>query len=114
MKSLAITHEFGIIENFNKRHVYNHYTPDLYACVPVNDDFIQDLVKPLAMMKTYFHTYERPANGLAYYGITLIPPESLPLFLDIVSSRKSEELIDLALKITAAQEAEKYMIHYGL
>ncbi|WP_371473806.1 short-chain dehydrogenase [Niallia circulans] len=114
MKSLAITHEFGIIQNFNKRHVYNHYTPDLYDCIPVNDHFIQELIKPLAMMKTYFHTYERPANGLAYYGITLIPPESLPIFLDIVADKKSGELIDLARKITAAQEAEKYMIHYGI
>ncbi|MGI8351892.1 short-chain dehydrogenase [Niallia circulans] len=114
VKSLAITHEFGIIQNFNKRHVYNHYTPDLYDCIPVNDHFIQELIKPLAMMKTYFHTYERPANGLAYYGITLIPPESLPIFLDIVADKKSGELIDLARKITAAQEAEKYMIHYGI
>ncbi|WP_411241322.1 short-chain dehydrogenase [Niallia circulans] len=112
MKSLTITHEFGIIENFNKQYVYNHYTPDIYDCIPVNDDFIQELIKPLAMMKTYFHTSERLANGLAYYGITLIPPESLPFFLDIVASKKSGELIDLARKITAAQEAEKYMIHY--
>ncbi|WP_410796985.1 short-chain dehydrogenase [Niallia circulans] len=109
---MTITHEFGIIENFNKQYVYNHYTPDIYDCIPVNDDFIQELIKPLAMMKTYFHTSERLANGLAYYGITLIPPESLPFFLDIVASKKSGELIDLARKITAAQEAEKYMIHY--
>ncbi|SPU10465.1 Uncharacterised protein [Niallia circulans] len=54
MKSLTITHEFGIIENFNKQYVYNHYTPDIYDCIPVNDDFIQELIKPLAMMKTYF------------------------------------------------------------
>lgn len=76
------------------------------------------MVKQVMRMKTYFHTYERPANGLAYYGITLIPPESLPIFLDIVLSnitrRKSEELIDLAIKIKEAQEAKKYMIHYGI
>ncbi|MCM3364835.1 short-chain dehydrogenase [Niallia sp. CLA-SR-H024] len=111
-------HEFGIIENFNKQQVYNQYTPDLYNCVTVNDDFIKEMIKQLAMMKTYFHTYERPANGLAYNGITLIPPESLPIFLDIVLSnktrRKSEELIDLAIKIKEAQEAKKYMIHYGI
>lgn len=76
------------------------------------------MIKQVMMMKTYFHTYERPANGLAYSGITLIPPESLPTLLDIVLSnktrRKSEELIDLAKKIKEAQEAKKYMIHYGI
>ncbi|MDO4328707.1 MAG: hypothetical protein Q4C66_05160 [Lachnospiraceae bacterium] len=28
-------------------------------------------------MKTYFHSLSCPASGLARYGVTLIPPESL-------------------------------------
>jgi len=114
---MAIFHEFGIIENFNKQESYNHYTPELYDCIAVNDDFIVEIIGQVAMMKTYFHTYERPANGLAYYGITLIPPESFSTFLDIVLSNKkrrnSEELNDLVIKINKAQEAKKYMIHFG-
>lgn len=117
-KCLAIFHQFGIIANFDKQEAYIHYAPDHYKCIAVNDDMIEELKEQLAMMKTYFHTYNRPANGLAYWGITLIPPESLPLFLEIVLSnknrRKSKEHTDLAIKILEAQETKKYMIHYGI
>ena len=69
-------------------------------------------------MRTYFHSLERPEFGLAYWGITIIPLESLAMFYDaIISSslyKKSAELNELASKIFQAKEENKYMIHFGI
>ena len=69
-------------------------------------------------MKTYFHTVKNQECGLVYYGITIIPPESLAIFYETVTSSKffksSDELNELALKIVQATTEQKYMIHYGV
>lgn len=36
-------------------------------------------------MQNYFHSLNHPEYGLAHYGITIIPPESLLLFFDIIT-----------------------------
>ena len=60
----------------------------------------------------------RPAFALARWGVTLIPPESLPIFQDIVITDKriytDNHLVDLANKIQEAIEANKFMIHFGV
>jgi hypothetical protein len=76
---------------------------------------IQDLVPDLAGMKTYFHAFERPEHGLACWGITIIPAESLSLFYDVVTSSKhADALHELASKIVQAKEQNKCMIHFGV
>jgi hypothetical protein len=69
-------------------------------------------------MRTYFHSLNRPEFGLAYWGITIIPPESLSMFFDVVTTstlyKKSAELNELASKILQAKEENKYMIHFGV
>jgi len=112
---MPCTHEFGILDEFDKRKVYNDYEPHKYNCVSVDDDLIQDLLPNLSGMRTYFHTFERPEYGLACCGITIIPAESLPLFYDAVtSSEKCDELQVLAIKIMEAQKQNKCMIHFGV
>jgi hypothetical protein len=69
-------------------------------------------------MRTYFHSLERPEFGLAYWGITIIPPESLSMFYDVITSstkyKNSAELNQLASKIIKANDQHKYMIHFGI
>lgn len=69
-------------------------------------------------LKTYFHSLKRPAYALARWGITLIPPESLPEFLKIVQTdkriTKDKNLRTLAEKIQKAIKEQKYMIHFGV
>ncbi len=74
---MACTHEFGILDEFDKRKVYNDYEPQKYDCISVDDDTMNRLIPDLSVMKTYFHSYDRPEYGLAHWGITIIPPESL-------------------------------------
>ena len=64
-------------------------------------------------MKTYFHTVKNQKYGLAYCGITIIPPESLAIFYETVTSskffRKSDELNELASKIV--QGCDRTEVH---
>ena len=110
--------EFGIIEDINETQSYS-YDPDKYHCVFIDDEiYIDDWWNKLLLLKTYFHSLNRPEFGLARYGITLIPPESLPVFQEIVLSDKrmkqDENLVKLAETIQDAIQRNKYMIHFGI
>lgn len=110
--------EFGIIEDIEEIQKYL-YTPEKYNCVCIDDDiYIDDWWDKLITLKTYFHSLNRPEFGLARWGITLIPPESLSGFQEIVLSDKrineDVNLIKLADKIQDAISRNKFMIHFGV
>ena len=110
--------EFGIIEEIEETQKYS-YEPEKYHCVYIDDEaYIDDWWDKLLIMKTYFHNLNRPEFGLARCGITLIPPESLPAFQEIVLSdrriNEDEHLVALADKIQEAINRNKFMIHYGI
>lgn len=110
--------EFGIIEDIEETRQYS-YDPEKYHCVSIDDDiYIDDWWDELVLLKTYFHSLDRPEFGLARWGITLIPPETLPAFQEIVlSDRRINEdahLVELADQIQDAVSRNKYMIHFGV
>lgn len=110
--------EFGIIEEIDENTSFE-YEPEQYHCTALEDEpYLDDWWGDLMLMKTFFHTLRRPAFGLARYGITIIPPCSLPQFQNIVLSdprlKQNEELAALAEIITEAIEKKKYMIHFGI
>ena len=115
---MPCVHEFGIINHVDYRGNYEDYTPQKYNCISVDDDLLIGLAMKLSSMKTYYHSFKRPEFGLAYQGITIIPPESLSLFYETVVLSKdfktSDELSKLASKIIEAVKENKYMIHYGV
>ncbi len=110
--------EFGIIDKFEKNKDYSNYEPEKYNCVAIDDDFLDDWWEQLALIKTYFHNYNRPEFALARWGITLLPPESLESFYNIVATdhraKSSEELLALRKVIRKAIAENKYVIHYGV
>lgn len=81
-----------------------HYTVLSFSC--------------LLMVLTYFHSLDRPEFGLARWGITIISPDSLPGFQEIVLSDKrineDVHLRELADKIQDAINRNKFMIHFGI
>ena len=83
-------HEFGIIESFEENKWYSHYEPEKYKCISVNDDLIEELIirynKELKAIKTFFQVSTQPAAGLDYCGVTIIPPESLVEFRNVVTN----------------------------
>lgn len=115
---MACTHEFGIIDDIDYRKGYSDYNPQKYNCISVDDDVINRLISNLSIMKTYSHSFNKPDYSLNHWGVTIIPPESLPIFYEVVASstqpERIEELNELATLIRTAIEEEKYMIHYGV
>lgn len=111
--------QFGIIDEFEKDKDYSsEYEPQKYNCIAIDDDILNDWWNELILIKTYFHSYDRPSFALARWGVTLIPPESLEAFYNIVStdrrSKTSKELIDLIALLQRAISQNKYIIHYGV
>jgi len=109
--------EFGIIDEMDCSKDYGAYEPEKYNCIYIDDEYINDWWERLGLMKTYFHNMNRPSFALARQGVTIIPPESLPLFQDIVVTDRrintDDNLANLAAKIQEAIEADKHMIHFG-
>ena len=111
--------EFGIIEDVDYTKDYGEsYEPERYRCVAICDDAIEDWWERLTEMPSYYHRYSRPATALARWGVTLIPPTSLDLLIDIVKTQTKEEFLADALEIATlledAKSHDKYVIHYGV
>lgn len=116
---MACVAQFGIIDEFEKDKDYSSsYELKKYNCVAINDDILNNWWSKLILIKTYFHSYNRPDFALARWGVTLIPPESLEDFYSIVStdmrSKSSKDLIDLMILLRKAISENKYVIHYGV
>ncbi|MBU5481447.1 hypothetical protein [Blautia sp. MSJ-19] len=60
----------------------------------------------------YWHTLSAEGKGLAYYGVTLIPPYSLKAFIDAIAD--IPELNELKKLLKQALDQNKWMIHYGI
>lgn len=103
-------HEFGIMQEAplpGKR--YDAYEPDQYACISVHDDYIEGLLERFLKIDFYWHTLDVPGKGLAYCGITLIPPTSLQPFMDEMNGQ-----VALQQLLRQAQAENKYVIHFGI
>lgn len=68
----------------------------------------------LEALNCYWHTLERPGKGLAYCGITLIPPQSMHGFLRILSSKNQKAYIPLIALFNEAKGNNEYIIHFGI
>ena len=107
------THEFGIMqERPNPGERFDSYEPERFRCISVDDGAIEPLLHKLKQVKCYWHTLDRPEYGLAYYGITLIPPESLNAVMEIVWHDRN--LSDLLALLSEAQKEERFIIHFGI
>lgn len=106
-------HGFGIMDrNPEPSERFDVYEPEKYDCIFVNDDFIEPLLEELTAVDFYWHGLAYPGKGLAYCGITLIPPSSMEKVIGIISGEEgTDELVRLLQK---AKEENKYIIHYGI
>lgn len=108
-------HEFGIMKNkpMNKDR-FDEYEPNKYNCIEVDDDFIEPILIDLQSIDCYWHTLEVVGKGLAYGGITLIPPESMDILIKILSIQNNLEYTDLISLANQAKQEDKYIIHFGI
>lgn len=91
---------------------YDDYEPQKYNCISVNDDDLENIVVHFSNIDFFWHTLDAPAKGIAYTGITLIPPTSIQAFIDVIRDVFGlSELKELSEK---ALEENKWMIHFGI
>ena len=78
-------HEFGIMMDAPQQGTrYDEYEPWKYACISVDDTYLEGVVKRLTSIDFYWHTLSVKGKGLAYCGVTLVPPCSLKAFIDVM------------------------------
>ena len=106
-------HEFGIMDAApTLEQKYNNYEPEKYHCISVADDAIEPLMKEFSEIPCYWHSLKREESGLAYCGISIIPPHFLKKFLSIIDGKTQfNELNDLLQK---AFQENKFVIHFGI
>ena len=106
-------HEFGIMQNAPVKGIrYDEYEPQKYDCISVDDEYIERIDAELVALKCYAHTLDAPIDGLAYYGITLIPPDSIKQFISLIESQA--EMNDLKNLLCEALKKNRFVIHFGL
>lgn len=91
---------------------YDEYKPRIYSCISVDDDSIKAVAAKLEAIDSYYHTLSVKGKGLAYCGITLIPPESLNDFIKIIEV--DNQLLRLKQLLEKARDENKWVIHFGL
>ena len=90
----------------------DEYEPEKYNCISVDDDYVVKIVANLSNIDFYWHILDVPAKGIAYTGITLVPPTSLQAFIAVI--KDIAELNVLKDLLEKALVENKWVIHFGL
>lgn len=107
-------HEFGIMPEAPRAcERFDDYDPWKYEdVITVDNDYIEAVAQELVGIQMYAHTIDVPCSGLAYCGITLIPPDALERFLNIIA--EEDYFAPLSTLLQKARQQNKYVIHFGL
>lgn len=106
-------HEFGIMKKNPKSGVrYDAFEPEKYGCIAVEDEIIEKFSANTADIDMFWHTIDAPGKGLAYCGVTLIPPEAFDSLIGVAS--EIDELSELCDLLRQAQSQNKFIIHFGV
>ena len=104
-------HEFGIMKELPQAGCrYDEYVPEKYDCVSIDDDIVEVFANGLLDVDMHWHTIDVTGKGLAYCGITLIPPTSLGSVIDVIDG--FDELWELRELLKQAQQQNLYVIHF--
>lgn len=106
-------HEFGIMDIApTLKQEYNKYEPEKYHCISVEDEYIEPLLKEFSVIPCYWHSLKQEKRGLAYYGITIIPPHSLKKFISVIDGKM--QFNKLRNLLSKASNDNKFVIHFGI
>lgn len=106
-------HEFGIMETApEKGKRYDEYEPQKYNCIAVDDEHLENIVTSFDDIDFFWHTPDVPGKGIAYCGVTLIPPSSMESFISVIEN--ISELSELKTLLQKAYSKNKWVIHFGI
>ncbi len=104
-------HEFGIVREIPKAGCrYDEYVPEKYDCIFIDDDIVEVFANGQLDVDMHWHTIDVTGKGLAYCGITLIPPASLSSVIDVIDA--FDQLWELRELLKQAQQQNLYVIHF--
>ena len=104
-------HEFGIMKELPQAGCrYDEYIPEKYDCISIDDDIVEEFANRLLDVDMHWHTIDIFGKGLAYCGITLIPPVSLAAVIE--EADNFDELFELRELLRQAQQENLYVIHF--
>ena len=117
--------DFGIISNIEYNKDYADFGRETYEaiyakyhCVSVSVDFVDDWISLTYNIPTYVCSLDKKFMGIDGAGITIIPPESVKMLLDIVRSymekNPDESIKKLVKLLSTAIDNGKYVICFGL
>lgn len=104
-------HEFGILSKApvaGQRFDSYRSTAD---SVQVDDRWIEPLLESFARISFFWHCLDCPGMGLAYTGITLIPPSTIDRIAPMLGD---EHLSALKALLLRAKDAGQFVIHFGI
>ena len=99
-------------DEYSSAERYDEYEPWKYECISVDDKDLEGVVERLSSIDFYWHTLSVKGKGLAYCGVTLVPPCSLKAFIDSIAD--IPELCELKKLFKKALDKNKWVIHYGI
>ena len=106
-------HEFGIMPKPPiKRKSYFRYEPEKYNCISIDDDVLFAVSEKLKDIKSFWGKLGNESSGLDYYGVTMIPTESIPSFILIIKDHK--EMAEFCKLLAKAETENRWIIHFGI
>lgn len=106
-------HEFAIMQRTPLTgERIDSYEPEKYTLLAVDDDWIEPLLPALNEIDFFWHTVDCRGKGLAYCGITLIPPEAMDEMIQALGAESA--LCALRALLVQARAENKFVLHYGL
>ena len=73
---------------------------------------LENVLEKINDIDFYWHTLDASGKGLAYSGITLIPPTSMQKCIDVIEN--ISELHQLKELLSKAYDENKWVIHFGI
>lgn len=106
-------HEFGIMQTVpEKGKRYDQYEPEKYNCISIDEMYLENIAAEFNHIDFYWHTIEIKGKGIAYCGVTLIPPTSMNAFADVI--KNADGLSELRELVNTALKEDKWLIHFGV
>ena len=107
------THAFGLMDRPPEPgRDYGVYDPENYVCAWAEDDALNEAAGAVSGMDCCWGALDRPEKGLAWCGVTLIPPESLPVLLAALEGRTALQAVYRLLQ--RAEQSHQFVIHFGI
>lgn len=112
--------DFGIISQFDSDKNYSHFSEpfeSLYAkyhCVSVADDDVNQWISLTSHIPTFGGCAQMPSHGINHYGITIIPPSSISLLLELLLSQQNSSIDALVLLLRDALQQNFHVICFGI